>query len=270
EALAEAQPGAVRPLRLEHDGTGETRAEHDVVVALARSHVLHQLVRLAAPPEGERIDHLAQQPVAVRIARPHDLDVEHRGCVLPPQVVALEERPEAGRRGGEIDGELVLAHAGSGYNRDGACRTNPTGRASRSSSCDTCAATWGRLRSTMPSRRRASWAASTTSSTGSACGVRRAISPGVSSCGSTGPIPIPDRRASRDRCRRCWRGEALRPRRCCWSGVRGTGSAERSWSCRGYPAVSWSTPCEVRPRFAWRRRSPAPSSPCMPSIPSPC
>src|SRR5262249_27912814 len=67
EALAEAQPRVVRPLRLEHDGTGETRAEHDVVVALARSHVLHQLVRLAAPPEGERIDHLAQQPVAVRI-----------------------------------------------------------------------------------------------------------------------------------------------------------------------------------------------------------
>src|SRR5262249_24252196 len=112
EALAEAQARVVRALGLERDGAGEARPQHDVVVPLAWSHVLHQLEGLPPAAEGGRIDDRAHQPVARGVAGPDDLDVEHGGGVLLPQVVALEERPQAGSRRREIDRELMLAHAG--------------------------------------------------------------------------------------------------------------------------------------------------------------
>src|SRR5262249_9548298 len=60
EALAEAETRPVRTLRLERDGAGEARAQHDVIVSLARPHGLHQLEGLAAPSAGKRINHPAQ------------------------------------------------------------------------------------------------------------------------------------------------------------------------------------------------------------------
>src|SRR5580765_3664081 len=63
EALAEAEARAVRPDRLERDGAGQARADHEVVVADAGLHVPYELVRLAPSPERQRIDDAAEETV---------------------------------------------------------------------------------------------------------------------------------------------------------------------------------------------------------------
>src|SRR5262245_58185328 len=91
EALPEPQQGAMGALGLERDRPREPGAQHDVVIAAPGDDVPDQLEGFPAPPEGQGIDDLAQESVALGVAGPEDLDVEYRGRVLFPQVVALEE-----------------------------------------------------------------------------------------------------------------------------------------------------------------------------------
>src|SRR5205814_5644922 len=106
-----AKPGAVRAGGLERHGSGETAAQHHVVVTAVRAYVLHQLERFSSPPEGQWIDDLAHQAVSIGVSRIHDLDVDDGGCILLPEIVALKERPEARSGVRQVDRELVVAHA---------------------------------------------------------------------------------------------------------------------------------------------------------------
>src|SRR4029450_5275833 len=60
--------------------------------------------------EWQRVDHFAYQAVAAAVAGIDDLDLEHRRRVLLPEIVAVEQRPQAGGSEGQLDRILVVAH----------------------------------------------------------------------------------------------------------------------------------------------------------------
>src|SRR5207237_1995303 len=109
------EPGAVRRERLERHRPAEAGAQHHVFVAGIGADVLHELERLAAATERERVDDAAEEAVAVGVAGPDDVHVEDGRRVLFPEIVALEERPEPAGGVRQLDRELVPAHRAGWY-----------------------------------------------------------------------------------------------------------------------------------------------------------
>ena len=110
----EARPLRPRAARAARARSGRCRArgdEHGVGVPARGLDVGHELEGAAAPAEGHAVDHAAQEPVALRVARVDHLDAEHHRRVLGPARVVLHQRPDAGGRVGHLEAVAVLAHA---------------------------------------------------------------------------------------------------------------------------------------------------------------